>query len=212
LGKTAGTLITTDLFNACRSNTAFRPLTELPFVSLDLRYSGVRNICGRDLYFGEKEAWLHFEAAAALGRAAHALAMRHPGWRFRVYDASRPVSVQRQLFAAVAGTPQQAYVADPDHGSVHNYGFAVDLGLEDAAGVEQDLGTPFDTLDPLAQPQLERTFFLQGKLLARQLNLRRALRTSMNRGGFTQNPLEWWHFELRSLDQVKGIYPLIQGE
>jgi D-alanyl-D-alanine dipeptidase len=204
--------VTTDLFDACRHSGEFRPLTGLPFVSLDLRYSSDHNICGRNLYQGECEAWLHREAAVALGKSAHALAVRHPGWKYRIYDAARPVSVQRQLFAAVAGTPQQAYVADPDHGSVHNYGLAVDIGLEDADGNELDLGTPFDALDPLAQPQLERTFFLQGKLLARQLNLRRALRISMNRGGFFQHPLEWWHFELHPLDQVKGVYPLIQGE
>lgn len=36
------------------------------------------------------------------------------------------------------GTAQQLYVADPRNGSIHNYGFAVDLSLEDQNGHELD--------------------------------------------------------------------------
>jgi zinc D-Ala-D-Ala dipeptidase len=204
--------LASDLFGFCRHSEAFRPLSGLPFLSLDLRYAGDRNICGRNLYYGEREAWLHREAADALARSAEALKQRQPGLKFRIYDAARPVSVQRQLYAAVAGTPQQAYVADPDHGSVHNYGLAVDLGLEDAAGRELDLGTSFDDFDPLAQPQLEDTFFLQGRLPAAALGLRRFLRSCMLSGGFAHNPLEWWHFDLYALDRIKGVYAPIPGE
>jgi D-alanyl-D-alanine dipeptidase len=160
---------------------------------------------------GEREAWLHQEAAEALDRSAQDLARRHPGWKFRIYDATRPLSVQRQLFAAVAGSPREPYVANPERGSLHCYGLAVDLGLEDATGREFELGTAFDTFDLLAQPQLERTFFEQGRLLSRQMNLRQALRVSMNSGGFAQNPMEWWHFDLFPLEQVKGKYPLVLG-
>jgi D-alanyl-D-alanine dipeptidase len=35
------------------------------------------------------------------------------------------------------------YVADPQ-GSIHNRGGAVDITLVDAAGIELDMGTPFD--------------------------------------------------------------------
>jgi D-alanyl-D-alanine dipeptidase len=201
-----------DLFGLCRRNQAFLPLSGLPFVRLDLRYASERNICKRDLYRGEPEAWLHHEAVEALKLSALALSLRRPGWKFRVFDAARPVSVQRQLYTAVAGTPQQAYVADPDHGSAHNYGLAVDVALDDASGREQDFGTPFDDFDPLAQPQLERTFFLQGRLQRPQLTLRRILRACMARGGFKQNPLEWWHFELKPIEQLRGRYPLIHSE
>jgi D-alanyl-D-alanine dipeptidase len=200
-----------ELFEFCRRHVEFRTLSGLPFLSLDLRYASERNICGRDLYAGEREAWLRREAVEALERSAQVLARRHPGWKFRVYDATRPLSVQAQLFAAVAGTPQQAYVADPDRGSAHNYGLAVDLGLEDGQGRELDLGTEFDAFDPLAQPQLERTFFLQGRLLESHVELRRTLRACMARGGFIQHPMEWWHFDLLPLDAIKAGYPLVQG-
>lgn len=201
----------TDLFRFCREHGEFRTLSGLPFLRLDLRYASDQNFCGRNLYQGEQEAWLHREATEALERSAHALAIKRPGFRFRIYDAVRPLSVQAELFAAVAGTPRQAYVADPDQGSGHNYGLAVDLGLEDAEGVEQDLGTPFDTFDALAQPQLEQSFFMQGRLNGTQLELRRTLRSCMARGGFAQHAMEWWHFDLLPLEQMIGRYPRVEG-
>jgi D-alanyl-D-alanine dipeptidase len=200
-----------DLFGACRLGEPYKPLSSLPFVRLDLRYATPRNLCERDLYHGEREAWLHREAYDGLVEAGRQLQLRQPSWRFRVYDATRPVSVQVQLFAKVAGTPQQAYVADPSQGSVHNYGFAVDLGLEDADGAEMDLGTPFDSFDPLAQPQLEEAFVAQGRLRPQALALRRLLRTAMEGGGYEQHALEWWHFDRRPLNQLRGSYPVLNS-
>lgn len=200
-----------DLFSSCRLGHEFRPLSAEGHLSLDLRYAGPHNICGVDLYEGEKEAWLHQEAFEALRLCGQALAKERPGWRFRLYDATRPLSVQRKLFDVVAGTPQQAYVADPARGSVHNYGFAVDLGLEDECGREQDLGTSFDNFDDLAQPRFEAAFLAQGRLMPAHLDLRLLLRSLMLQGGFTQNPLEWWHFDKRPLEELKGRFPVVEG-
>lgn len=196
-----------DLFARCRQGDPFKPLSPLPFVRLDLRYACERNLCARDLYGGEREAWLHQEAWEGLCQAGLRLRQLSPAWRFRIYDATRPVSVQVQLFAQVMGTPQQAYVADPAQGSAHNYGFALDLGLEDEAGRELDLGTAFDSFDPLAQPQLEQAFFAQGQLSGEVLELRQQLAWTMLAGGYQQHPLEWWHFDQRPLAQLKGHYP-----
>ncbi|HTB35161.1 MAG TPA: M15 family metallopeptidase [bacterium] len=198
-----------DLFAPCREGSAFMALSELPFVVLDLRYASADNLCGRDLYGGEREAWLHLEAWRGLKECGRALLARQAGWKFRVYDAARPLSVQSQLFAMVAGTPRQAYVADPQQGSVHNFGFALDLGLQDQQGRELDFGTPFDSFDPLAQPQLEEAFLAQGRLSAEQLGLRRLLRQVMAAGGFQQHPMEWWHFDRRPLEQLTGQYPML---
>jgi zinc D-Ala-D-Ala dipeptidase len=55
----------------------------------------------------------------------------------------------------VKGTAQQPYVADPRNGSIHNYGLAVDLSLEDQNGRELDMGTGFDDFSPKGQ-QSER--------------------------------------------------------
>jgi D-alanyl-D-alanine dipeptidase len=198
-----------DLFAPCREGSDYMALSVLPFVVLDLRYASNSNLCGRDLYGGEREAWLHLEAWQGLKESGRALLARQAGWKFRIFDAARPLSVQAQLFSKVAGTPQQAYVADPQQGSVHNFGFALDLGMQDQDGKELDFGTPFDSFDPLAQPQLEEAFLAQGRLSAEQLGLRRLLRQVMAVGGFQQHPMEWWHFDRRPLEQLAGKYPML---
>ena len=198
----------TDPFDFCRLHPDFRPLSALP-VALDLRYASTRNVCRRDLYLGCREAWLHREAFAQLEEAVAALSRRVPQWRFRIYDAARPLHVQGQLFDAVRGGEQEAYVADPAVHSVHNYGFAVDVGLQDEHGQELDLGTAFDAFDDLAQPRLEIKFLQGGRLSQRQIDLRLILRSSLIAAGFVQHPFEWWHFDALPLAKLKGNYPLI---
>ena len=196
-----------DPFELCRRHSDFRPLSGLG-LTLDLRYASQNNITGRDLYQGEREAWLHREAFVRLEEAIAALQRRVP-WRLRIYDAARPLSVQVQLFAQVQGTDAQAYVADPADHSVHNYGMAVDLGLENEHGQELDLGTPFDSFDSLAQPQLETQCLSEGRLSVRQRDQRLILRESMVMAGFKQHPLEWWHFDAKDLEELRGQYPFI---
>lgn len=191
------------LFLECRNDPGYRPLSGLDHVVLDLRYAGPRNFTGRDLYGGVQEAWLRADAAEALARAARRLESRRAHWKLRVFDAARPHSVQVELFAKVQGTSMQAYVADPAHGSVHNYGYAVDLSLQDEQGWEADLGTPFDSFEDRAQPQLEQAIFQQGRLNAGQLGLRRLLREVMEAEGFKVHPMEWWHFEFQSLEELR---------
>jgi D-alanyl-D-alanine dipeptidase len=204
--------MTTPLFDECRQRQDFVPLTGLQHVVLDLRYACPRNILGRDLYEGETEAWLQRDAAEALARAAVRLQLRRPGWKLRVYDATRPHSVQELLFAKVRGTSQQAYVADPAHGSVHNFGYAVDLCLQTDQGWEADHGTGFDSFEDRAQPQLENAIFQQGRLNAEQIGLRRLLRELMEAEGFKAHPMEWWHFEFRSLGEIKAQRdPIVRG-
>jgi D-alanyl-D-alanine dipeptidase len=197
-----------DLFEFCRRHADFRPLSALA-VTLDLRYASPRNLCGRDLYQGCREAWLHREAFVRLEQAVAALSRRQGRWRLRIYDAARPLQVQEQLFAQVRGSAQQVYVADPARHSVHNYGFALDVGLQDEDGQELDLGTPFDAFDEAAQPRLEETLLKEGRLSPRQRDLRMVLRECLVAGGFTQHPLEWWHFDAKALEELRGFYPLI---
>lgn len=191
------------LFDFCRNHPDFKPLSGLAHVHLDLRYAGPGNVLGCDLYQGEQEAWLHQEAYLALAQAAKALQALRPGWKIRVYDAARPLSVQ--------GTARQAYVADPAQGSPHNYGMAVDCGLQDGQGRVADLGTDHDSFQDLAQPQLEEAFFHQGRLNAEQIVLRRLLRQVMQAHGFIPHPLEWWHFDRRPLDALRRDYTLFRG-
>lgn len=199
------------IFSFCQQHSEFVSLAGLPHIHLDLRYASPNNILKRDLYGGTTEAWLHRDAWQSLVAASEALQLLRPGWKLRIYDAARPLSVQAELYAKVQGTSQQAYVADPAHGSPHNYGMAVDLGLQDDQGWEADHGTAFDSFEDKAQPQLEEAIYQQGRLSAEHLGLRRLLRELMQQQGFIANPLEWWHFDRLPLARVKQSYALIPG-
>ena len=124
-----------------------------PGIAVDLRYATTNNFTGLNLYQEFDRAYLHRDAADRLERAVHFLRQRHPEYRIVIYDALRPRSVQRKLWAHVRDTPQRIYVADPERGSVHNYGLAIDCSILDDRGVALDMGTEFDFFGPLAQPR-----------------------------------------------------------
>ena len=62
----------------------------------------------------------------------------------------------------LVGTPQQPYVANPDHGSIHNFGLAIDLTLLDASGQQLDMGTGFDNFTDAARIDHEAALVASG--------------------------------------------------
>jgi D-alanyl-D-alanine dipeptidase len=114
------------------------------------------------------------------------------------------------LYAAVKGTARQPYVADPRTGSLHNFGFAIDLSLEDETGRELDMGTPFDDFTALSRPDQERENKEEGKLSTEQLEHRSILRNVMLKAGFIQLPIEWWHYDALPKEQVKAHYKIVE--
>lgn len=188
----------------------FKNLKSLPKVVVDLRYATTNNFMKKNVYGDFKETFLHEKAFAMLKSASEELDRRRPGYRLIVFDALRPRSVQRVLFSFVAGTPEEKYVANPDKGGMHNYGFAVDLSIVDDKGRELDMGTPFDDFTELSQPQLEEKFLKEGKLTAAQIANRKLLREVMEKQGFKVLPHEWWHFDALPGDQVRKHYRIVE--
>lgn len=179
-------------------------------IAIDLRYATTNNFMGTNLYDVFDRAFLHRDAAAKLLKAADALKARHPGYKLLVFDALRPRSVQQLLWDRVKGTPQQSYVANPASGSIHNFGFAVDLSVVDENGKELDMGTSFDAFEPLAQPRLEEKFLKEGRLTTAQLKHRQLLRDVMVQAGFLQLPLEWWHYDSKPKQDVRSHYKIVE--
>lgn len=177
---------------------------------IDLRYASADNIMGRNLYGAFDTLLLHAVAAAKLREAARLLAARRPDLRLLVFDGLRPNRIQRVFWDEVRGTPRQPYVADPAIGSLHGFGFAVDLSLADAGGRELDMGTPFDDFTPLAEPRREQAFLAEGRLTREQVEGRVLLRQVMENAGFLPLPIEWWHFDALPADQVRLRYPLVE--
>ena len=151
-------------------------------VELEIAYATADNFTGQQIY-RRPRALLHPDAAKKL-QAAIILA-RRLGYRFRVYDAFRPLEAQWALWRAVPGSP---YVADPRRGGPHTRGVAVDLTLLDRAGQPLDMGGPFDELAENAWQEADVPE-------AAQRN-RHLLLGLMTAAGWDCYLKEWWHYQL----------------
>jgi zinc D-Ala-D-Ala dipeptidase len=188
----------------------YEDISNYPSVQFDLRYGTPDNFVYANMYGEFRRAYLHAVAAAKFREALRLLHETKPGWRFIIFDALRPRSVQRVLWQMVVGKPEQTYVADPDKGSMHNYGMALDLSLLDSHAVELDMGTPFDDFCELAQPRHEERFVAEGMLSREQVANRHFLRDLMEKAGFIQLPHEWWHFNALAQDEIKASYLIVE--
>ena len=181
----------------------YRHLGTLVGVAHDLRYAGPDNFAGRNLYGRLDCAWLRREAAARW------LARTRPGWRLLVLDALRPQRVQEAIWLDVAGTPAQEYFANPERGSIHSYGMAVDLTLLGPDSREADMGSGFDEMSRLSHPALHAELLATGQLTPAQVAERDCLATAMRAGGFAGIPNEWWHFDHGDRNRVRRELPRV---
>jgi len=188
------------------SHGDFRRLATIAGVAVDLRYAGVRNFVGRDLYRSLDCAWLHRDAADAVERAVARLAETAPGHRLVLLDALRPHRVQIELWDHLDGTGLRRYVADPARGSIHSFGMAIDATIVDAAGRELDMGTAFDEMTELSHPDLEQRHRASGALTSAQHGHRELLRGALQAAGFRGIANEWWHFELGDREHVRHSF------
>jgi D-alanyl-D-alanine dipeptidase len=188
---------------SCHQN--FVDINTFSNVKLDKRYASTNNFCGIILDTNKYSCSLHPIAAKKFQTATTILAKEKPGWKFIIFDAFRPLSVQKKLYQQVKGTPQAHYVAYPSYG-IHCYGFAIDLSLLDEHGKEIDMGTSFDDFTQLAEPKYESKFLHSGKLTKEQYANRLILRSIMKRAGFHQLQREWWHYEALPEHIVRSRY------
>ena len=190
-------------------NPDFRRVSSIPGVVVDLRYATPDNFAGRDLYSPLDCDFLHRDGAAALEDAAARLARLSPGARLIVFDAMRPQRAQEQLWAVLAGTPLERYLAHPERGSIHSFGMAVDVSILGADGRELDMGTPFDGLDEKSHPAHEARLVAAGELAARHVENRELLRAALLPSGWQGISTEWWHFDCGDRLKVRATMPRI---
>lgn len=180
-------------------------------IPVSLMYTRADNFTGKVLYKGLNRAYLHPEAAEALIKAQQLLKEKHPGLSLKVYDAARPMSVQKAMFDTVKGTPQNIYVANPAKGGgLHNYGLAVDVTLCHAeTGDTLTMGTHIDYFGERAQVIHEKKYLSNGELSQEAYQNRLILREVMTAAGYKTLPTEWWHFNFRNINEAKKSYTLI---
>ncbi len=184
--------------------------TLAPDILVELKYSTEDNFLGADTYGDLEDCYLQIKAARMLSKAQKLLKKSHPELSLLVYDGARPRSIQRKMWALVVDTPSQKYVANPDRGSVHNFGSAVDLTIATAEGEPLDMGTPFDYFGKLAQPRHEKQFLKEKKLNQEQIENRELLRDVMTSAGFQSINIEWWHFNAVPVKVARSLYQIIE--
>jgi len=175
-----------------------------------LAYSTTNNFLHEDVYGDLTTCYLRKEAVEKLDRAQTLLEKKRKGYKLVVYDGLRPLYVQYKMWRIVKGTSKQGYVADPEEGSIHNFGAAVDLSIIDDRGNLLDMGTPFDYFGDLAQPRYEKQFLKEGGLTKEHLENRILLREVMGEAGFQGILDEWWHFNAFPPDEVKRRYKIVE--
>lgn len=174
-------------------------------VVVDIRYNSVNNFMGANVYNGFNTPYLHRIAAEKFKKAVDALKAVKPQWKFIIFDALRPRSVQYELWRV---KPDTRYVARPASGSMHNYGFAIDLSLVDENGDEVDMGTPYDTFSEKAHTQNEEDFLTPEQIENREI-LRNVMGTHLE-DGFRGITTEWWHFDALPRAEVRSRYRIVE--
>ena len=85
-------------------------------IGVELKYSTEDNFVGEDMYGELERAYLLPHFAKKVVQAQRILKEKHPDYSLLIYDAARPLSVQREMRRAVEGTPYTASVADGTRG------------------------------------------------------------------------------------------------
>lgn len=156
----------------------------------ELKYATPDNFLKQAVY-DCGECYLRKSTAEALVKANEAF--KQLGYRIKLFDCYRPLSVQKKMWKILPGTH---YVANPAKGSKHNRGAAVDLTLVDAQGKELNMGTPFDFFGKEAH----HTYTQHSKEV---LENRKLLKETLDKFNFKSIYLEWWHYEYRPEMQSK---------
>jgi len=162
-----------------------------PAIHLDIRYASANNFLSTPVYT-EARAFVQRPAAEALLRVLHKL--QPLGYGLLIHDAYRPWYVTKIFWDA---TPPEGklFVADPQKGSKHNRGCALDLTLYDlSTGEPIEMPGLYDEMSLRSFPN-----FPGGTSLQRWH--RDLLRRAMESEGFTVNEDEWWHFDYKDWKQ-----------
>jgi len=157
-------------------------------LKLDIRYASENNFM-RSKFYNSSRAFLNSEAAQNLLNAHRELEKK--GYGIVIFDAYRPWYVTKMFWE---GTPEalKHFVADPEKGSVHNRGCAIDIGLYDMiTGKNIDMISGYDEFTERAYPN-----YNGGEKSKR--DIRDLLISTMEKNDFSVYEYEWWHFNYKN--------------
>ena len=157
---------------------------------LDIRYASSNNFM-RSKFYKNERAFFNMSAADKLIEAKNDL--KELGYGIIIYDAYRPWFVTKMFWE---GTPEnlKQFVANPENGSSHNKGCAIDIGLYDIeTGESIVMISGYDEFTERAYPN-----YMGGS--KKQRDIRDMLIQVMERNDFTVYEYEWWHFNYNGCD------------
>ncbi len=158
-----------------------------PTIKYDIRYASDNNFMGIPFYLQSK-AFMQRPAAEAVVRIHNRL--KEKGYGLLIHDAYRPWYVTKMFWDA---TPEEFkhFVANPERGSRHNRGCAVDLTLYhlESGQVIETVGG-YDEFSDRSYPN-----YPGGTELQRYY--RELIRNAMEADGFSVYEWEWWHFDYK---------------
>jgi len=176
----------------------------IPDIEIELKYSTTDNFTKQILY-PTNTCYLAFGALENLKLVQDSLRniYSHNGSKYseglglKIWDGYRPRSVQYRMWEIV---PDPRYVADPNIGSSHNRGGAVDLTIIDFSTKDElDMPTTFDFFGAEAHHD-----YMDHPLEV--IANRELLKNLMtNVGSFSIYPEEWWHYKYPPSDN----FPLL---
>lgn len=171
----------------------FVRVTDLdPSIVVDLKYATADNFTHQKVY-PTNVCVLRLATAQKLAKANTQL--QTMGCRIKVWDAYRPVSVQK-IFWSIE--PDTRFVANPSAGgSVHNRGCAVDVTLVDLNGNEPEMPSGFDDFT-------EKAYRSNTHMTAQAKTDVDLLTKAMTENGFLTISAEWWHFSDSDLNQYQN--------
>ena len=187
-------------------------LTPHPYMSLGAPY-----LAGADPWV------LRRSVLKRLIRAQQHLSEINPQLQLALFDAWRPISVQKFMFnytiqetCKLKGIEINDHSANGDINDVveevgrfwakpssdpltpppHSTGAAIDLTLADMTGKPLDLGGEIDFIGPESSPDFYKEVSFRMPFSKQQLfqGRRSLLFSVMEQAGFVQHPNEWWHF------------------
>lgn len=180
----------------------------------ELKYATDDNFMGFQLYKSIKRPYLQPDVAERLSKCQDYLSELDSSLHLLIYDAARPVSVQKLMWDALDTIPnlRGKYVSNPISRSLHNLGAAVDITICNVEGIPLDMGAGFDEFDKIAYPSMEYHFLKTGELSPKQYENRLLLRKVMRSQRFRQLQTEWWHYNAYPRNSAKVKYKALMTE
>jgi len=186
------------------ANTLVKVKEIIPDIEIELKYATIDNFTKQILY-PSNICFLAFGAVENLKLVQDSLrniniydGIKYSnGLGLKIWDGFRPRSVQYRMWEIV---PDPRYVADPNIGSSHNRGGAVDLTIIDFSTKDElDMPTTFDFFGAEAHHD-----YMDHPLEV--IANRELLKNLMtNVGSFSIYPEEWWHYKYPPSDN----FPLL---